>query len=85
MDAETQRSIDLGCWDGKAACAGSIKEFTTAGNKDTPDFELPMWFCDYLIDVGFGKDVDSAVRERWTRITKVPLFNFAIVEAGVDG
>ena len=68
MDYESERTRKLGCWDGYAACTGSINEWTT--NDSTPDFEPSTGYCDFLIDIGFGKDCDSSARELWRKTIK---------------
>jgi len=67
MDNESARTRQLGCWDGYGACGPSIKEFTV--NEPTPNFELPTWFCHWLIEVGIGKTNPTAwpdFKEFWT-------------------
>jgi len=67
LDAETERTRKLGCWDGYAACGNSIKEFTTSA--PTPNFELPTSFCHWLVEVGVGKAGPAAwpdFKEFWT-------------------
>jgi len=54
MDYESERTRKLGCWDGAAACTGPIDEWTT--NEKTEGFEPSTDYCDFLIDIGFGKD-----------------------------
>lgn len=68
MDAETARTRELGCWDGIDACTGPINNWTT--NKDTPHFEPDDEFCNFLIDIGFGKNCDKSVRDFWTKTIK---------------
>ena len=68
MDSESERTRALGCWDGVAATTPSIEAWTT--NDSTPDFEPNDFFCNFLIDVGFGKDCDESVREYWTKNIK---------------
>ena len=63
MDCENERTKALGCWDGAAATTPNIEAWTT--NKSTPDFEPDDNFCNFLIDVGFGKDCEASVREYW--------------------
>lgn len=63
MDKECQRTVDLGCWDGFKDVSQCVEGF--ASQKPVPDFEVPLWFSDFLIDIGFGKDVDSKVRDFW--------------------
>ncbi|GAM84540.1 hypothetical protein ANO11243_025360 [Dothideomycetidae sp. 11243] len=68
MDYESDRIRRLGCWDGHAACTGSIDAWTAAS--DTPDFTLPANFCDFLVTQGFGKDCPQEVRSFWIRETQ---------------
>lgn len=63
LDCESERTRSLGCWDGIAACTGPIDRWTTS--KATPDFEPDDGFCNFLIDIGFGKNCDSSVRDFW--------------------
>lgn len=70
MDKECQRTIDLGCWDGYKDVSQAVNAFKAEPGKEQPDFEAPTWFCDFLIDVGFGKDVDSKVRDFWRQEIK---------------
>lgn len=66
MDKECQRTIDLGCWDGFKDVSQAVEAFATKpGAQADSNFEVPDWFCDFLIDIGFGKDVDSKVRQFW--------------------
>lgn len=65
MDYESERTRKLGCWDGVAACTGSIDKWTTT--KATPNFEPDLDYCNFLIDIGFGKNVDKSVREFWQK------------------
>jgi pimeloyl-ACP methyl ester carboxylesterase len=68
MDYESERTVKLGCWDCIRDVTPTIDAFTTTEN--TPDFEAPTAFCDFLVDIGLGKDVDPAVREHWRKIIK---------------
>ena len=68
MDSESERTRSLGCWNGIEACTGPIDKWTTV--KATPDFEPHDDFCDFLIDVGFGKNCDSSVRAFWEKTIK---------------
>lgn len=68
MDYESERTRNLGCWDGAAACAGLIEKWTTT--EYTPNFELDDDYCNFLIDIGFGKNVDIEFRKLWTKIIK---------------
>lgn len=68
MDYESERTRKLGCWDGVDACTGPINNWTTT--KQTPDFEPEDSFCNFLIDIGFGRDCDSSVRDFWQKTIK---------------
>lgn len=68
MDSESERTRLLGCWNGIDACTGPIDRWTDT--KITSDFEPDDGFCNFLIDVGFGKDCGSSVRDFWTKTIK---------------
>lgn len=65
MDAETQRTRDLGCWDGSGDLAPNIKAWTT--NDKTSDFKPAEDYCNFLIDIGFGKDCPKETRDYWVK------------------
>jgi len=65
MDYESERTRKHGCWDGFAACTGPINDWTTT--QATPDFKPDLSYCDFLIDIGFGKDCKSEVRDYWQK------------------
>ena len=52
MDKECQRTVDLGCWDGFNDVGQCVEAFK---NSDEKEFEVPQWYSDFLIDIGFGK------------------------------
>lgn len=64
MDFESQRTRDAGCWDGVDACTGPINEWTTKENVGS-DFEPSTSYCDFLIDIGFGKNCPQEARDFW--------------------
>lgn len=68
MDYESKRTVELGCWDGVAACTAPIDLWTSA--TPVPDFEPHTEFCDFLIDIGFGADCEASVREYWRKAIK---------------
>jgi len=68
MDYESDRSRKLGCWDGTAACANLIEKWTTS--ECTPNFEPDDDYCNFLIDVGFGKNCDTEIRHLWIKTIK---------------
>jgi len=65
LDYESERTRKLGCWNGPADLTPSIKEWTAT--QGTPDFEPSLEYSNFLIDIGFGKECDKAVREFWNR------------------
>ena len=65
MDYESERTRKLGCWDGVAACTGPIDKWTT--KSATPDFQPDLDYCDFLIDIGFGKNCPQETREFWRK------------------
>jgi pimeloyl-ACP methyl ester carboxylesterase len=68
MDYESERTRRLGCWDGIEACTGPINKWTTT--QATPNFEPDTDYCNFLIDVGFGKNCNKSVRDFWTKTIK---------------
>lgn len=65
MDYESQRTRDLGCWDGGAACTPSIDAWSTTST--TSNFEPGLDFSNFLIDIGFGKDCPKEARDYWNK------------------
>lgn len=47
MDAESQRMIDLGCWDGQAAGEGVLADLTGDDSKKG-EFQLKDEFIEFL-------------------------------------
>jgi len=68
MDYENPRTVELGCWDGRKDVTPVINETTTT--EDTPNFEPGTDYCNFLIDIGFGKDCDKETRDFWTQTIK---------------
>ncbi|GIZ38987.1 hypothetical protein CKM354_000238000 [Cercospora kikuchii] len=68
MDYESERTRQLGCWQGFDALGGTIQEWTTT--TPTPDFVPTDDYCNFLIDVGFGQDVPAETRKFWTETIK---------------
>lgn len=68
MDYESERTRKLGCWDGAAACTGPIDQWTTT--QITSNFEPDDEFCNFLIDIGFGKICEKSVRDFWKQTIK---------------
>ncbi len=48
-----------------AACTGPIDQWTSA--TPTPDFQPDISYCDFLIDIGFGKQCSKDVRDFWRK------------------
>jgi len=65
MDYESERTRKLGCWDGFEACTGPINAWTT--NDNTSNFQPDLDYCNFLIDIGFGKDCSEDVRKFWQK------------------
>jgi pimeloyl-ACP methyl ester carboxylesterase len=68
MDNENERTVQLGCWDGPKQVSLILDEATTKTAK--PDFEPSDNYCNFLIDIGFGKDIDNDTRKQWTETIK---------------
>lgn len=63
MDFESERTRQLGCWNGFETLGGQISEWTS--DSPTPDFKPAEDYCNFLIDIGFGANVDSETRKFW--------------------
>ncbi|KAJ5219455.1 Alpha/Beta hydrolase protein [Penicillium cinerascens] len=64
MDSETDITRSLNCWDAPTLLTPSIEKWTS--QQPTPQFEADQEYCDFLIDIGFGKDdCPSDVRNFW--------------------
>lgn len=68
LDNESERTRKLGCWNGPADLAPSIKAWTS--NKPVSDFEPGTDFSNFLIDIGFGKDCDKSTRQFWNDLIR---------------
>ena len=68
LDCESERTRKLGCWDGFGLCKPFIEKWSVASQRD--DFEPEEQFCNFLIDVGFGKNCDKSVRDFWVKEIK---------------
>jgi len=68
MDYENERTVQAGCWDGWKLVTAPIEE--TTSKKPTPTFSPSDQYCNFLIDVGFGKDTDQETRKFWTNLIK---------------
>ncbi|KIX10248.1 uncharacterized protein Z518_01329 [Rhinocladiella mackenziei CBS 650.93] len=65
LDYESERTRKLGCWDGAAACTGPINKWTS--KTPTYDFQPDLEYCDFLIDIGFGKNCPQETRDFWRK------------------
>jgi len=65
MDYESERTRKLGCWDGFAVCTNSINAWTTS--EPTPNFESDLDFCNFLIDIVFGKTYVEDLHRFWQK------------------
>ena len=65
MDYESERTRKLGCWDGFEACTGPINQWTT--NEKTNDFQPDLDYCNFLIDIGFGRNCSEDLRKFWQK------------------
>ena len=62
MDFESQRSRDVGCWDGIGFCAPAIAALAeTVGD----DWVIPIELVDAVLKEGFGEDVPPEERTFW--------------------
>jgi len=68
LDYESERTRSLGCWDGDKLVGESVNLWTS--KTPTPDYEMGDEFCNFLIDIGFGKNCSSDVRNFWKKTMK---------------
>lgn len=62
MDYESQRSRDLGCWDGIEFCTPAIDALA---ERVGDDWVIPDEFVDAVLEAGLGADVGPAERSFW--------------------
>ena len=62
MDYESQRSRDLGCWDGVGFCAPAIAALAEPVGDD---WVIPVELVDAVLKEGFGEDVPAEERTFW--------------------
>ena len=62
MDFESQRSRDLGCWDGIAFCTPAIDALAESVGDD---WVIPTELVDAVLQEGFGEDVPPEERTFW--------------------
>jgi hypothetical protein len=65
LDYESERTRKLGCWDGPSDLKPNINAWTT--NDTTSSFQPNEDYCNFLIDIGFGKDCPKDVRNFWVK------------------
>ncbi|MGY1704691.1 alpha/beta fold hydrolase [Geodermatophilus sp. SYSU D00697] len=62
MDAESQRSRDLGCWDGIGFCTPAIDALAESVGED---WVIPVELVDAVLAEGLGEDVPPEERAFW--------------------
>jgi pimeloyl-ACP methyl ester carboxylesterase len=62
MDYESQRSRDLGCWDGIEFCTPAINDLAASVDDD---WVVPVEFVDAVLVEGFGAEVSPDERAFW--------------------
>jgi len=62
MDSESQRSRDLGCWDGVGFCTPAID---TLAESVGDDWVIPTELVDAVLAEGLGEDVPAEERAFW--------------------
>jgi pimeloyl-ACP methyl ester carboxylesterase len=62
MDYESQRSRDLGCWDGIEFCTPSVEALADPVGDD---WVVPGEFVDAVLEAGLGEDVSPDERSFW--------------------
>ncbi|KAK3702390.1 hypothetical protein LTR37_014964 [Vermiconidia calcicola] len=65
LDYESERTRKLGCWNGPELLKPSIQEWTT--NDTTSFFQPNEDYCNFLIDIGFGKNCPKETRDFWIK------------------
>lgn len=70
MDAESERSRNLGCWNGPENLKGSIETWTRGmydTSKKDEDFVPGEEYSNFLITLGFGENCSTTTREYWNK------------------
>ncbi|RHZ59287.1 hypothetical protein CDV55_101722 [Aspergillus turcosus] len=67
LDAESERSRQLDCWEGPDILKPFIEQWTST--RITPEFEPDTAYCDALIDIGFN-ECSTETREFWREIIR---------------
>lgn len=68
MDYESERTRKLGCWDPQKPLTDLINEVTASDV--TAEYEPTKDYCDYIVDIGFGKDCPAETRKQWHSLVK---------------
>jgi pimeloyl-ACP methyl ester carboxylesterase len=68
MDSESERTRKLGCWDPRERLTQLIDSSTSSGSVE--DFSPPNDYCDYIVDIGFGKHCPDSTRKQWHELVK---------------
>lgn len=68
MDYESERSRQLGCWDGVTALTGTLDAWTSTDS--TPAFEIDDGFCEFLVSAGFGDSFPEQEAAFWRKTLK---------------
>jgi len=68
MDYESERTRKLGCWNGPDDLQSLIKE--TTSKTPTESFEPSDSYCDFIVDIGFGKECPAEKRKLWHGLVK---------------
>lgn len=68
MDNENERTIKAGCWDGWKEVTPVVEK--TTSKTATSSFQPDDDYCNFLIDIGFGKDTPQETRKQWTDLIK---------------
>jgi len=68
MDYESERSRKLGCWDPVGPMTELIASATSA--TEVSSYEPTDDYCNYIVDIGFGKDCPASTRTQWTTLVK---------------
>ncbi|KAH0325929.1 alpha/beta-hydrolase, partial [Aureobasidium melanogenum] len=62
LDFESPKTRELGCWNASEDLTPNITAWSKPADSS---FRPGNKFADFLIDIGFGKDCDSSVRDFW--------------------
>jgi pimeloyl-ACP methyl ester carboxylesterase len=68
LDYESERTRKLGCWNGPNELESLVKD--TTSKTPTESFEPSNEYCDFIVDIGFGKDCPSDKRQLWHELVK---------------